>query len=429
MTDPSPLRTPEGPQRPMSRMPLVATARDRVEPPGAELARVILMAAAFTATWTAVAVRGIKPTDLLVAGAVVLVVPMLLTVRGLPPWWVLGPAAGICGVALLQQLLPTSSTYLAARITLDAIGNPVPAPATGALGVVVRWLFALVALSAAARGAYGARPDRLEGFAWAWVVGAGVSAAVALSDAIGLTEVSVLLNGPLLLNGRQLGLTTQPNHLGVASAMAVPVALVLARRRPTAGGAVTAVLVAGVLLSGSRGAQGATALVLLACALASPAIRRRIGTCLYLGAIGLWVLGVLQVTGRLAVGHLLRFDSDVATVAGDGVRVRLLAQGWADVREDPVLGVGLRVLLEAHNGYLQLLAAGGVLLLLLILTMWGGALAHGLRVAREGRPLAWACCASLVMWMLMASVENQLTDRYLYLPVAILAAYSRREAP
>ena len=82
-------------------------------------------------------------------------------------------------------------------------------------------------------------------------------------------------------------------------------------------------------------------------------------------------------------------------------------------------------MLDAHSIYLQILAAGGLLLASGMVLFWFGLVRAGWRL-RHVDPIAMFLVASVVVWLAVGLVENQLTDRYIYFPVAAIAAMTVR---
>ncbi len=133
--------------------------------------------------------------------------------------------------------------------------------------------------------------------------------------------------------------------------------------------------------------------------------------------------------GVEALAHGDRLVGGASGARSDHERHALLLQARTDFLHSPLFGIGPRVVNEAHDVYLQLLASGGVIALASFLVFVGGlvlALRSGLRVDRR---LALACGAATGTWLLVGVVENQLVEPYLYVPAGLLvglAALARR---
>jgi hypothetical protein len=117
-------------------------------------------------------------------------------------------------------------------------------------------------------------------FAQLWLISATISALVAALDALGITAVEAALLGELDQGMRVSGLTTHPNRLGLMSAMSLPLALYLlaeARRvRKCLYAAILGTLSFAIIVSGSRAALLAGAIVVVYMLAVSPSIRRKV---------------------------------------------------------------------------------------------------------------------------------------------------------
>ena len=80
---------------------------------------------------------------------------------------------------------------------------------------------------------------------------------------------------------------------------------------------------------------------------------------------------------------------------------------------------------SAHEVHLQLLAAGGLIGLLGYVVYWVSACKLGFRAAKVDQLLAPLLCASIICFLVINFVENQVADLYLYVPVALLSATPR----
>ena len=101
-------------------------------------------------------------------------------------------------------------------------------------------------------------------------------------------------------------------------------------------------------------------------------------------------------------------------------------QAVADFVYSPIHGLGMSVIEQAHEVQLELLAAGGVLLLAgwLLITI-AGIQAMG-RVSRDPRLSSWMPLAgAIAAWIVAGFVENQVVDRYLTIPIALAFALAR----
>jgi hypothetical protein len=191
---------------------------------------------------------------------------------------------------------------------------------------------------------------------------------------------------------------------------------------PAAGWAAAGlVMVGGLVVSESRGGLVAA----VAAVLVTLALRRRSRPWLApLAVLAAAVAVVVVVSAPDLVGgaaERLRLAGADSAAMSNQVREQLGAQAWADFAHAPAQGIGLEVAVQGHNIWLQLLAAGGALLLLGFLAAVALVAADiaVLRRVGDGLPLVMGICAAT--WLLVGTVENHLTDLYLYVPFAVIA--------
>ena len=230
--------------------------------------------------------------------------------------------------------------------------------------------------------------------------------------------------------GRAIGLSTHSNHLALAATMALGPALGLAAglrgwRRLLAVGLV-AVLVAGVVASGSRASLVGSAVVAMAFAAGYPRavlpMLAAVGGVMFLG-----VTGVLDIGGSNALGRLLGLDG-LGAAASDAERWLLLDAALDRLGLAPLVGSGFESALEAHNVYLQVWAGAG-LLGLSGLAMLAWIAVRRYLEARDSAPGTRDAMATLALglacgWLgyfVVALFQNPLWDRYVWVPAALIA--------
>lgn len=387
-------------------------------------------AAAFTLSWNGVAVGPLRVGDVLVLVALVsLVVGNPNDGLRSPPWWIKQVAAVLVLLVAILIFLPPDLAYLSQRTVVSAGGHPsnfskVPDLAGTNIFVAFKFIVAVAAIPMVFGGA--ARVDRRAArwLAIAFATGSGLSGAIAFADHLG-ANFGVLLTGSANVGDRQAGFSDHPNFLAAGLVLAIPVAfwLLLSRIRydRLIGAAAMAGCLGGVFASGSRGGAVTAA---VAIALSVLAHRRTRAHAL---AITLFVLVAAGVVGGVipSVGALLlkvtRLNNPAATIGSDQVRAISGAQGVRDFLHSPLHGVGLQVSFDASEVYLQELASGGLLLFLAMqVYMVGGIVTATLHMRRS--PLAAALLVSLVATVILNFFEADLTDRFYYVPAAILIA-------
>lgn len=378
--------------------------------------------------WSEIEVHGVPFGDyFLIPGGCLLVLESLRSRFALfTPMVVGGIIIGVAGV--LNTFLPTSSHYMAGRyiaVNPNVLYLGQAARAGGNLLNLAKYEVALIVLPAILTlGVVGSR-EFARRAATAWVVGITVSSAVAYSDHAGYTHISAHLLGAVAISGRQAGLTSQPNNVGVQVAMAVPLLMYAfmsgTRRTRTLVALAVVINALGLYVAGSRGGAAAIIPAVVLSLIAVPQLRQWSGRVTLLGAASIAYLAV--ATGGQKILTALRLSSAAAssTSQSDALRSAVRHQGFEDFLHSPLHGIGFGVADEAHLIYLQLIAAGGLIALLGFVIFAGGTLRASWSRLRDIDPFAGALIASAGTWLILGLVENQLTDQYLYVPLGLLA--------
>jgi O-antigen ligase len=217
--------------------------------------------------------------------------------------------------------------------------------------------------------------------------------------------------------------------------MALPVAVARLGAGGTRGLAacvLVPLLIGGVFVSGSRGAfiAAAAGVVIL---FAFGAATRRLRTTLLL--FGVPVVAFVVVIAMLGENELSgsvtieRLGGGGGAVQSDNERLLTLRESIDDAIAHPLVGAGYEEVRTAHNIYVQLLQAGGLLALIGFVAFAAAIVrrARRLALASTGSPpwlmsLAAGCGASVGVWLLFGMVGNAIYDRYLYLPVGVTLA-------
>ncbi|MBA8801834.1 O-antigen ligase [Nocardioides ginsengisegetis] len=331
------------------------------------------------------------------------------------PGWLLGPLLVVVIVAILDLLFPVGLRYLAERYVQKPYVNPELA--------VARWLVALAVLPWAfvqiCCCQFGRDPRRILDF---WVYGIALSGALATTDLLGLTATGDFLGNEGAISGRESGLATHANNLAVSCAVALPLSVALGRRRPFLAVLCGVAITGGALASGSRGGQLGAVSSLLFVFILVRGSRRRLWTGVAVFGVAAFAMAALvpSIGDRLNLDKVLRFANSSGTTASDSGRRFLVEQAIADFLHRPLSGIGYEVLNHAHDIYLQMLSSGGLLLAGSFAVLTAGAMRTGLSASRRGFALGGYLVASLLTWLQVGLVENQLTDRYLYFPLAAL---------
>ncbi|MDT4891292.1 MAG: hypothetical protein QOE97_327 [Pseudonocardiales bacterium] len=404
--------------------------------------------AAFTLTWNGWFVGPVRPGDALIPIALICFVlaDPNHSLRW-PPWWVKQLGFVVLLVAAIHIFLPADDLYLSGRTVLTATGKPTVSTkgslASANLGVGIKFIIATVFLAVTFAAA--ARVDRraVKWLTVAFAAGSSLSGVAAFAAKLGFGQLTRLVLrggrgcsatlGGLCQSandgGRQLGFSNHPNFLAAGLCLGVPLAVWLMAKRDRTGKELLlgVLLMPGLILgtyaSGSRGGAvcvvGAVALSVLLFARTRQYLPGfALGGAIVVGAIIAFVPGfgakILQVT---------RLSGSAATAGSDTVRSLVGAQGVRDFQHSPIQGVGLQVSFEASQVYLQELASGGLLLFTAMSIYMLGGMLESWGLMRKGDELAGAILGCLVIILALNIFEADLTDRFYYVPVAILVAH------
>jgi hypothetical protein len=380
------------------------------------------LAASFTSTWGGVYLFKLQSADIFLVLTVGAVLTMVIfgKLRFAIPRWLWAPAVALFACVAAQMYHPIPDSTFALRFEYStAIGAD-----SGVKSAF--WIIALLAvpISAIACTALDARMPR-------WIVacylaGVAVCSLVALTDLLGVTSISRYL-GYQYDAQRQTGLSDHPNSVGVFCAIAAPFAVyfISGSRHRWLPCTALVLLCGGIVASGSRGAQAIFPAAILISVLISPHKKKVTG----------WLAGTLTVAvvgGLVALTQskphvldkLFRFDGGEkgSSANSNAERAMLHTQALDDLKTYPIFGIGIKHINEAHNIYLQMMSAGGCVLLAGMLIYWFGALHSSWLNARSGERLAPHLMVSVTVWLVIGVLENQLTDRYLYYTIGVVAA-------
>jgi hypothetical protein len=389
-----------------------------------------LLLAGLTVTWTGLRLPGMgDPADLLVAFSFGLCALMVVfgDLRYAIPLWSLIPVVAIVACVLVRQFDPPP--FYLQVIRLQIVG-----PGPNSLLKAVFWLFAIIIVPQTIIACTAIDRRVAVWTMTAYVTGTAISCGVAVVDLTGLTNLGRSLPGNLttpLINStvdssnRMPGLTDHPNALGFTAVVSIPIVVYLmgTMRRRWIGVVMLIALLGGILASGSRGAQVVAPLALLAAVLWSPK-KRSTARFFSISAFALVLAGVLILVSipsniRDSILRVTSFLS--AGNASNTDRLELLGNGLLDWRLYPIFGEGIRHILEAHNIYVQLLAAGGLVLFGTMLIYWFAMLRDCWRLSAMGVVYARFLMISIGAWLALGLVENQLTERGAYFTVGCIA--------
>jgi MFS family permease len=391
--------------------------------------------ASFTATWGGIYLSGFQIADIFLFLTFIVTVAMVVfgNLRFAIPWWLWAPAVAIfvCFTALIYSPIPAA--YFGPRYE-HVLYSPFSGWSdTGPPGGVKSafWIVALLVVPIAAIAC-----TALDSRAPKWIVasflaGVAVSSLIALTDLTNLTHVSRSLTlatvrmGHQFDNNRETGLTDHPNTLGLVCTLAAPFAVhfISESRHRWLPCTALVLLCGGVVASGSRGAQIVFPAAVLLAILVSPHKKKVAGwlaatlTAAVLGGLTALTLLVPRVLDKL-----FRFDGSRASLGSDDERAFVHAQAWNDFKHYPIFGIGMKHIGEAHNIYLQMMSAGGSILVAGMLIYWFGTLGSCWVAKRSGQALGAYLMLSVIASLVIGVLENQLTDRFLYYTIGCAAA-------
>jgi hypothetical protein len=392
------------------------------------------LACAFTLTWNGWFLGPLRPGDALILLTIVLIL-VANPNDGFrtPPWWVKQLPIAILLVALLAIFFPMSQDYLANRVVLDAQGRIThdtgSSLASANLGVAFKFMVAVFATPMAFVGAV--RIDR-RAARWlgvAFACGAALSGWAATLDHFGTDFGRLITRIPNGGSTRQLGFAGHPNWLAAGVVIAIPFAFWLmasTRGRESLIGLICLPgLIGGVYASGSRGGAVCTVGVIALCVIIHPRTRAHLPTISIAGVVLVGFLaGIVPSIGH-AILKATRLAGGSNTAGSDTVRSMVGHQGVLDFHHSPIYGIGLQASFDASQVYLQELASGGLILFTAMqLYMLGGLWASWRTFKHDD--MAMACFCSLVAILALNLFEADLTDRFYYVPAAILIALLHR---
>lgn len=425
-------------------------------------AMITVLLAAFTISWNGWFIGPVRPGDVLVLLALICFVlaDPNASLRW-PPWWVKQLGVVIALVAVIHVFFPASDEYLTHRIVLNAQGRPVASYkgslTMAGLGVGVKFIIATVFVALAFAAAVRVDKRAVRWLTIAFVTGTALSGAAAFLGSHGFIALTKLIvrgghacspgagaNCAAIRNpfgggggggNRQLGFSNHPNFLAASLVIAVPLSIWLIAKRDRArldlilGWVTLPVLLLGVYASGSRGGTvcvvGAVGLAVIA----FPRTRQYLPGWLLAGAVLVGaVIAVFPSLGDAILRATRLKGSAAATSGSDLVRHIVGHQGVLDFQHAPIHGVGLQVSFEASQVYLQELASGGLLLFAAMSVYMLGGIVSAYRLIPEN-DIAAAVFTSLIAMLALNFFEADLTDRFYYVPVAILVAFLHTREP
>lgn len=401
------------------------------------IAAVLVALGVVAVTWNGVRGPGqISPFDILFGAAFAAL--GFSSLRGgrlrVLPGWLLLAGVGLLAAALLAELFvpdPPAQSRAASQAFLDQTGQE---GATDSdivmLGKLELGLVAVPVLI----GAVTASSRRARLVADLWLLSAVVSAGVASLDLLLATRIGELATGLPFVEGRPSGLAIHSNHLALASAMALPLALTHAiaaqRVQRVLASAASVVLLVGILASGSRANLLGAVLAVALTWLFLRGTRAKVAVGVVAGLMLILVGSMVVSAEGYKVVTLERLAGEGGAIESNSRRQYMLEVSLSAVMAHGVTGVGFATARDAHNLYLQMLQAGGIVALVAFTVFACGAVRLGWRLSRDSRAppaaarLATALTVSLLVWLITGLLQNAVNDRYIFVPFGVLLGLS-----
>ena len=253
-----------------------------------------------------------------------------------------------------------------------------------------------------------------------WRPGRGVMTwfAAAYVAGNGISVLQGLATGVVSVEGRYIGLTEHPNILGLISMLAVALVPFLYAEVPSrlrwlvlVGGAVSAY---GVWMSGSRAALAGTVVLALVYLMLSRSIEH--GLVLFgLSIVPLYLVGRTFSSDTADSSPLGRLRGGGSATLSDIDRDNLHAVAIDKFLHHPVLGNGFADASLAHNIYLQVAAAGGVVGVLFFLVIVVSTIRQPLLLLGHLRLLALPAMG----YAMVGPLTPLIWDRYIWCVLAL----------
>ncbi|MCW3017145.1 MAG: hypothetical protein JWO02_4237, partial [Solirubrobacterales bacterium] len=387
-----------------------------------------------TVTWNGIRVGGGAFGNVFLALAVVsLVAHVIMSGKplALPPWLLI-VGLGVLLAQLLSLVFPPNveltnmSDVQFLTLYTNAMPSPVYLPHRSDVAQLLKFEVSIVLVPVLMLAA-GVTRRRCTQLLDLFTISALVNGFVAVADYSGFQI------GPTPLSGtRASGLTIHPNYLALTATIAIPLAMLwLARadvRWRLAGMFAVPTLVVSVYASGSRAGAVTAVMAVALTAVALPRLRRSLAVVLpVLGMLGVVVL-VFTSTGDHILSQV-RISGGGDTAGSDYQRSYVASVAIEQIKARPLQGVGFSVIADAHDIYLELLAAGGAIVLASFFLFCGGLVAattRGLRGLLRNEVTAAAIAVGL--WLVNGILDNQVADKYLYVVPGVLIAMGRVSA-
>lgn len=275
-----------------------------------------------------------------------------------------------------------------------------------------------------------------------WLLSGAIDGFAAFGQTTGLSSIA----GPMAGN-RATGFGGEPNGLGGAACTLLVPALAFAIKFPAksrllrVGQWLTVVLVAISLVTSGSVSGLAGGLLSLFVWSVFPNVRQSLRIALVVGlAVAFVASSVLggSNSGTSPAHRVQQVFSPRSTSGTTGSAHEHLAtirHAWPRIRKDPIIGVGLdNTTTIVHSGVVATWLGAGILGLVGLLLMIGGALSLGWYAARsateeEDRVIVWALVSAVVGFGVFFANQPLFFNQYGFVAMALLVAWSLRTVP
>jgi O-antigen ligase len=333
------------------------------------------------------------------------------------PGWLVAAAAILLASQLLNQFF----------FVPDPPQDPAPSftPPGPALLTLSRFELAFLIVPIVI-GAVASSWRRVNLIANLWVLSAAISGAIATFDGFTGAGIGASITG-VATGNRAAGLAIHPNHLALVCSMTLPVALLRAVQLRgwgrAAGVTASGLLASAVLLSGSRVGLVSLVLAVGLTALLIPRLRSRV---VVVGLMGIVLTVLIAPQGNPLTEGFDRLGGGGDSSQANGQRSDQLDESLQIALDHPVTGVGFTVVADAHSLPVQVWETAGFLGVLALVLYATGVFRTGWRLYRDRRlprgspALAGALTISFAVWLIAGLLQNQIADRFIYVPVGLL---------
>jgi O-antigen ligase len=391
------------------------------EPTWHPVVMVLTGIAVLTITWNGFPPASISAPDLVLIFALIAI--GYCWFQGRIPLWIPGWLVAAGGILIASQLL--NQFFFVPSPPPDP--PPSFTPPGPPLLTLFRFELAFLVVPIVI-GAVASSWRRVNLLANLWLVSATVSAAIATFDGFTGAGLGTSITGVEVNEGsRAAGLAIHPNTFALTCAMTLPIALLRAvqLRGAWRGAAIVAagLLSSGVLVSGSRVGLVSLVLAVGLTALLIPKLRTRI---VVVGLTGVVLMVLVAPTNNPLLEGIDRLSGGGDSSQATGQRTDQFHESLTIALDHPVTGIGFQVVADAHSLPLQFWETAGFLGIVAIVLYSAGVFRTGWRLYREqglprGSPqLAGALTISFAVWLIAGLLQNEIADRYIYVPVGLL---------